>query len=614
MPKKTRKKKTPKKKISRRNRHLPVDSLIFFACTYLYVLLVIESRLIYHSFGNFITYPAFSVDWGFLKSSLSYPGGIVEYAGGFLSQLYYFSWLGALIVTVIALLIYIATRILVRLSAGDRLKLICYIPVVILLMIYNRYDNQVTSFISLLAVLWLLVAYEKMAVRNSVARAVMFLVMFALLYYIAGGACFVFALLATIHEFIIRKHRAFSVLLITAAIGAYFIIRYVFYLEAEIIPLQVLKVTLKPDPWIKIFMFCLYFFFPLVLFGAGLWQASVGKNNAKWAIRTALPIAILAAGVLVSFDSTKKKLVQVDYFAQNKMWPEVLQTARRIRPESYDIFCVHDINRALYNTGRLGDDMFRYPQNLQALILSRSEASKPSGRLFLKRSQFLSQLGHIGIAERDAFEYMELAGNSPAILEQLATIKMVKGQVEAAKVFLKALSKDLIFGNRGREMLQCLEQDPELASDRTIQHIRSVALDKDSVSFDFGAGEFFQQLLDKNPNNKLAFEYLMAVHLLTGRMDQIVENIARLKDLGYERIPQCYEEAILIYIGQGNTKINLHGWQLTPSTINRIKEIDKIYKLQGGRQNEQGIRNALGADFVDSYFLYYLFRAPGARR
>ena len=104
----------------------------------------------------------------------------------------------------------------------------------------------------------------------------------------------------------------------------------------------------------------------------------------------------------------------------------------------------------------------------------------------------------------------------------------------------------------------------------------------------------------------------MAVHLLTRRTDKIVENIERLKYLGYERIPRCYEEAVLIHIGHGNTKINLHGWQLNPETTNRIKEIDKTYRAQGGRLNEQGIRNVLGSDYTDSYFLYYLFGTTGA--
>ena len=160
MPRKIKTTRSPKKKIFRRKRDLPVGSIIFFVCTYLYVLLFIESRLIFHSFGTLIAYPAFSVDWGFLRNSISYPGGVVEYVGGFISQLYYFSWLGALVVTAIALLMYIATKILVKLSAGVRLKLICYIPVVILLMIYNRYDNQASSFVALLAALWFSVVYE----------------------------------------------------------------------------------------------------------------------------------------------------------------------------------------------------------------------------------------------------------------------------------------------------------------------------------------------------------------------------------------------------------------------------------------------------------------------
>jgi hypothetical protein len=125
MSKKTKKKPSPEINIPLRKQHLHVDSIVFFVFTYLYVLLLIETRLIYHSFGIFITYPAFSTGFEFLKSHISYPGGIIEYVGNFLSQLYYFSWLGALIVTAIALLLYIAGRILLK-SSAIKSKLLCY--------------------------------------------------------------------------------------------------------------------------------------------------------------------------------------------------------------------------------------------------------------------------------------------------------------------------------------------------------------------------------------------------------------------------------------------------------------------------------------------------------
>ncbi len=576
------------------------------------------------------------MDWGFLKNSLSYPCGMVEYVGGLLSQLYYFSWLGALIVTAIAFSLYIATRTLIKLLTlrrppgygGQALKLICYIPPVMLLIIHNRYDNQLTAFIALLTVLWFTVAYEKMAIRSSAARMVVFLVEFFLLYYIVGGASFIFALLATIYELFAERRRILSVLFLTMTIGIYLAIRYIFVdLESEIIHLPLFGAPLGYDT--RLIVICIYFFFPLTLFIVGLWgwkskvkskklkvkskKSGVWRfsqnNKVKWAIEATLLAAILVVSIFASFDGTKKKLVQVDYFAHQRMWPEVLQTARQIRPELYDDFCIHDINRALYYTGRLGDEMFCYPQQLSALLLTNIGTKVLSGKVLMKNSRFFWELGLIGSAEKDAFEFMEIVGNSPLILEQLAKIKMVKGQIKTAKIFLRALSKDLILGHRGQEMLQRIEDDPELANDKTIQHIRSVACEKDNVHLRLDSDIFFHQLLDKNKNNKMAFEFMMAFYLLTGQTGKIVENIGYLNEMGYERLPQHYEEAIVIYMmGTGGKDMDLHGWKLRPETITQGAEFSRIYALN--RHNIQNARDALVSNFEKSYFFYYIFERP----
>lgn len=665
--------------IPKRNQNVPVGSVIFFVCFYLYVWLSIEPRLIYHSFGTLIAYPAFSIDWEFLRNSLQFPGGVVEYIGGFLSQLYYFSWLGALVVTAVAYLLYLAARILVRLSAGGRLQIICYIPAVMLMMIHNRYDSQLTTFISLLAALWFSVAYEKMTVRglrHSATRAAVFLVMFALLYYIALDASFVFAAIVTIYEFFAGRHAApteresaetetdgaksppsqdnrrwvLKILFPTVAIGTYLAARYIFTLQTKAVQLQLLLARLSYDPWVKNISTCIYFLFPLALLIAALWSAlrtryaeskqvkDEAKTRAKdessktkkrrrffqntkvaRAIETTLPIIILAISVFVSFDGTKKKLVQVDYFAHHKMWPEVLQTARQIQPKSFDIYCVHDVDRTLYYTGKLGDEMFHYPQSPIALTLAVKSQILPD-RMYLKVSEFLLELGHVAEAERAAFEYMEIANSGPLILEQLATIKLVKGQTKAAKVFLQNLSKDLILGHRGREMLRRLEQDPNLANDERIQYLRSVASDTENIG-DTYSDNFFSDLLDTNKNNKMAFEYMMAFYLLTGQVEKVMANISSLNELGYERLPQYYEEAMVIYMAKTKKQdIPVAGWRPRFETIERAKKINGLYSRYGGRYNEQRIRQELGPDFAGSYFLYYIFDmpkvlgAPGIRR
>jgi hypothetical protein len=501
-------------------------------------------------------------------------------------------------------------------------------------------------------VLWFSVAYEKIAVRSSSARAVVFLVEFFLLYYIAGGASFVFALLATIYELFSGRRKILALLFPTVAIGTYFVARYIFDLKTEIIHLQSLATQPGYGPWVRNIVICIYIFFPLVLFIAGLWQWSATKKAAaikpvthkadkskmrakhkpsaarrfwqllknkkyKWAIETALPTVILAVSIFVSFDSTKKKLVQVDYFARQRMWPEVLHTARQIRPQYYNTLCIHSVDRALYHCGQLGDEMFRYPQSLSSLLLIGIKTEVPSDTMFIKVSQFFLELGHIAEAERLAFEYLEIVGSNPIVLEQLATIKLVKGQVEAAKVFLKALSKDLIFGNRGREMLRRIEEDPGLANDERIQYTRSITPDKESASS--APDGLFYQLLEKNRNNKMAFEYMMAFYLLTGQIEKVVANISHLNDLGYERLPQYYEEAIVIYTaGRQKTDLAVSGWTPQGKAIQRAKIVGETNRLYYG--NEQRVRQALGPDFANSYFLYYifdvpkLFGAPGARR
>jgi hypothetical protein len=510
-----------------------------------------------------------------------------------------------------------------------------------LLIIHSRYDNQLASCIALLAALWFSVGYAKLSLRSSAARAVVFLVMLAILYYIAGGAGIIFAFLAMIFELFVSQSKILSVLYPATAIGTYFVGKHIFDIEFEIIFYRLLETQYGYDLWIMYILISMYIFFPLLLFAAGWWRQSAGKKGSvgkhkirtkgkstpaggarqflrsgrgKWIMNTGLLMVMVAVSIFVSFDRTKKKLLQVDYFAQRRMWPEVLETARHIRPESYDNFCIHDVNRALHCTGRFGDEMFCYPQNLPALLLTGSKRLTPSSRKLLKRSRLLLELGHVGNAEKDAYEYMELVGNSPLILEQLAKIKLAKGQVEAAKVFWGALSKDVIWGRRGREMLRRLEEDPELADDRTIQHLRSIASEEDNVSFIFDQDDFFNQLLDKNKNNKMAFEYMMAFYLLAGQVDMVVANLGHLNDLGYEKLPQYYEEAIVVYMGTGRPRKDLHGWQPRLEIVRRAKEVDRIYKLHGGRNNEQGVRNALAAEFSHSYFEYYIFDAPRARQ
>ena len=99
-----------KQKLPGQNWSLSVGSGIFFICAFLYLWLFVDMGLIYHSYGTTLAYPAFQTGGLFFKTSLSHPGGLVEYVAGFLSHLYYFPWLGALIAAGVAWLAYCTSK------------------------------------------------------------------------------------------------------------------------------------------------------------------------------------------------------------------------------------------------------------------------------------------------------------------------------------------------------------------------------------------------------------------------------------------------------------------------------------------------------------------------
>ena len=118
------------------------------------------------------------------------------------------------------------------------------------------------------------------------------------------------------------------------------------------------------------------------------------------------------------------------------------------------------------------------------------------------------------------------------------------------------------------------------------------------------------ELLVHNPHNKMAFEYLMACYLLTGRVDKIATNMERLHDLGYQAIPTLYEEAILIYFGSQGQKVDLNKFNIKRNTFERYT---KFVQLRNAMQpnNRQAVLRRLIVEFGSSYFFYFTLGRVG---
>ena len=179
---------------------------LFFVCFCVYIWLFGDTRIIYHAFGKFVDYPAFFTGWKFLGNTIDHPGGIVEYLTGFLSQFYYYPLAGAIIITIVVGLTCLAVATLMKIAGLNYLAgIIGYTPAIFFLATHTKCDHPLVLFVALLINLWLLIAYEKMRPRSFASRLCLFVVMFAAIYYAAGGAGLLFGILAAGYE--IFAHR-----------------------------------------------------------------------------------------------------------------------------------------------------------------------------------------------------------------------------------------------------------------------------------------------------------------------------------------------------------------------------------------------------------------------
>jgi hypothetical protein len=120
------------------------------------------------------------------------------------------------------------------------------------------------------------------------------------------------------------------------------------------------------------------------------------------------------------------------------------------------------------------------------------------------------------------------------------------------------------------------------------------------------------QLLIKNRNNKMAFEYFMAFCLLEGKLSQIIKNIYRLNDFNYSHIPRHLEEAILVHMQlTGRKDLASQGRQISEETIREFIDFNKI--MTKYNKNKNAAYSELKKKYKDTYWFYafYYYKPMG---
>lgn len=623
--------------LSRRLRILLLlaQTIGLFALFYYYLLLRIRPELFYQQKPH-----VFLFDSHFFREMVSQPGGVVDYLDAFLSPLLVSDSLGALVVAVLVMLICWATRGLLVAVGGRGGQIVYLLPAVGIVMLVGQTIHPVWLCVGLSLVLLAANLYVRLGECRVGIRVVAFTIGSLLVYFAAAGLSLVFACICGCYEWRARRERwvglayvlcaaavpyavswwPFDLILPDAyrglmlpqgqhwlAIPSFIALAAAIYLGAVVLPvLVVLVFTWRRKPSADV---------PVSPEESGgeAGATADGSGGVRWWVHLAVPVTMLVLFVLadlVAYDSAKRCLLEIETNSEQQQWDTVLTWAEELPfpdARAYDPRILYCINRALYFEGRLLDRMFEYPQVLFTPSLALVDADiDTTSRLTPRQcSEILFDLGRVNESEQMSYEALEQCGNRPEILKRLVSIQLIKGKPEAARRFLLLLERSLLHRGWAREMLGQLENEPQ-AVDASLASFRESAVQRDSLGDAANLQKMLEGLLERDPRNRMALEYLAAHYLLTRQVDRLAPHREEFGRPDQPGLPRYVEEALAYYgATAGAEELNRISGSIRPETWQRFA--DFVETEQKARGDKQVAFEALCPDFHDSYFFCFVF-------
>lgn len=592
-----------------------VFSTFLLSAYCIYFLLRINPQLIYQA-----QQPVFFFDKYYVSEFLKYPGGPIELISGFLSQFFYYSWTGALLLAIVFGLIAWNTKLLFRSIVPDRPVIYMHwVPSIFLLALHSNYRFPLLFTLGLLLALAFTNISIRIVTKNNSLKLLFYTIIHTIIYYFIGGQVYIFSAIIISYEVLYRRRSIQPLLyIIFAGLLPYIGASYLFMMSIKdaytghLISYDTYDVT-----WIS---YVLYGFFPIVLL-LYKFQAKIKQYKKKETKKLkdrlihspSIPIRLAQGIVFIiligiagfySYNKNAKAFLRVDYYARFGKWEKLLEMSQKGFPLSNIVQC--QFNRALYHTGCLPDRMFILAQLYEGNGLFMREELRT---IFpLQHSDVFFDLGLINISEQWAHEAVSANGDTAWNLQRLALVNLLKEKNEIAAKYLKMLQKTLWHRSWAIEHQSYLSDRKEFWANPQYKYIKNIMPKSDFLVSPSEPQLSLEELLN-DTNNKMAFEYFMAYCLLDGKISQFMKRINQLNDFDYQKIPRHFEEAILIYNElSGGKGFVPTGKEISKETILMYADFNKIKQKYKG--NKLAARLEL-EKYRDTYWFYgYYYYEP----
>lgn len=531
------------------------------------------------------------------------PGGISDYLGNFFTQFYFYSWVGAILIAVLLVVLQRAVWFISKqLGANPVFFPITVLPSLLYWGLLCDENYLLGGLIVMLLVFGFLVVYT--ALRPAKVRMGFALVSLPVLYWMAGGAFVLLPLFAVAFEVLRRNLKMVQL----SAFGS--ISGVLSYAIPTLCKSWFLRYPLR-----QVWMGANYFRFPVNVpvsvaiiafllvvlpFALNFLSGFIRKNNSKAWLAGQLIVLVLGGYFLInrSADMGKEEVMAYDFNCRMRRWDQVIAMADKKTPTSpLSVTC---LNLALAKEDLLGERMFRYFQKgvggLMPDFVRDFTIPMIAGEVYY-------HLGFVNTSQRYAFEAMEALPDyqkSSRAMMRLAETNIINGNYEVAGKYLRLLQKTFYYRGWAANALATMKDEKLIARHPEWGWLRQCRTQED---FLFSEGEkdmMLGVLFRQNRVNRMAFEYLMAYSLLTKDLKHFLLYFPLSESLKYRAIPKSYQEAL--YYAWANT--NNNGSRDIPYPVgNAVKQRFQTFGKMPGQANTASYKN----DFSDTYWYYLYF-------
>jgi len=555
----------------------------------------------------------------YFMSKMAFPGGFSGYIGGFLTQFYYLSFAGPLIIAVLLLGIQQIFRLILRvINTNDSFFPLSFLPPLNCAMILcdEFYPlSAVTGFLIALFLSWLYISVKRRSKRFYAG-----LVLIPLTYWLAGGSFLMLVSIIILFEIImgIRSGRRkvkqdtkespydgrlkiwqMAVYIFLGAVIPLLVRRFLIMQPLGLTYLSEFYYDLRTTVPVAIpvlfslpaIVMLIYFLLPL-------------KGKPYYTALYIQIILLLAAGYFgfrqwANFSA--EDIMKYDYLARNEKWDDVIKFAAKNPPRNN--LSLTMLNLSLAKTEKMGDLMFHFEQNGTAglfLPFEREYVAPMMG------SEIFFHLGLINASQEYSFESMETIPNlnkGVRLIKRLAETNLINGHYEVAGKYLGFLKKTLFYRKWASDTERYLYNEEMINNHPAWGEKRRMMIKEDFFFKVENMESALNMLMRENPGNNIAFQYLMAFYLINKDLRNFMNSIPMMEPLGYKEIPVSYQEAIMYVIGLTTTNpMEDIPFKISEETKARMKAYAGIYTTN---RNAEAI---LRARFDGTYWFYLHFK------